>query len=49
MELEIQKQLRNGTSLQDLIWDYDLQIFESKNYPNLICFDYSVLSLKMSR
>lgn len=46
MELEIQKQLRNGTSLQDLIWDYDLQIFESKNYPNLICFDYSVLSPK---
>lgn len=46
MELEIQKQLRNGKSVQDLIWDYDLQTFESNNYPHLICFDYSVLSPK---
>lgn len=49
MELEIQKLLRNGTSLQDLIWDYDLQTFESVNYPDLICFDYSILSPKTEK
>jgi hypothetical protein len=46
MELEIQKYLRSEKSLQDLIWDYDLQTFESENYPELICFDYSILSPK---
>lgn len=43
MELEIQKYLRSK-NLQDLIWDYDLQTFESEKYPELICFDYSILS-----
>ena len=44
MELEIQKYLRNENNLQDLLWDYDLQSFESDKYPELICFDYSILS-----
>jgi hypothetical protein len=46
MKLEIQKYLRSEKTLQDLIWDYDLQIFESENYPELVCFDYSILSPK---
>jgi len=46
MELEIQKYLRSEKTLQDLIWDYDLQTFESENYPELISFDYSILSPK---
>ena len=46
MELEIQKYLRSEKTLQDLIWDYDLQTFESENYPELVCFDYSILSPK---
>lgn len=46
MELEIQKYLRNNKTLQDLAWDFDIKFYESVKYPNLIVFDYSVLSPK---
>ena len=46
MELEIQKYLRSGQSIQELIWDFDLQTYDSENYPELISFDYSIISPK---
>ncbi len=46
MELEIQKYLRSGKTLQDLAWDYDIKFYSSYIYPNLVVFDYTVLSPK---
>jgi hypothetical protein len=49
MQLEIQKYLRSGKSIQDLIWEYDLQAFYSDKYPDLVCFDYSIISPKSEK
>ena len=49
MQLEIQKYLKSGKNIQDLIWEYDLQVFYSDQYPNLICFDYSIISPKSEK
>lgn len=49
MELEIQKYLRSGESLQDLAWDYDIKFFESHLHPDLVVFDYSLISPKDSQ
>jgi hypothetical protein len=46
MELEIQKYLRSNKTLQDLSWDYDLKYFTSPEHPNLVVFDYSLISPK---
>ena len=46
MELEIQKYLRSGKTLQDLAWDYDIKFFESPLHPELVVFDYSLISPK---
>ena len=49
MQLEIQKYLKSGKNIQDLIWEYDLQVFYSDQYPNLVCFDYSIISPKSEK
>jgi len=49
MQLEIQKYMRSGKSIQDLMWEYDLQAFYSDQYPELVCFDYSIISPKSEK
>ena len=45
-ELEIQVYLRSGKSLLDLTIEYNINVFDSVKYTDLVAFDYTTLSPK---